>query len=171
MPDESLLMPFKAVRNARTSAVQWTRVGRRGFNGRRRNRICCIGFERFSHGPGATLLSSTLVSSAENFGQCLGGYAVPAQLQPPSHGSADTQDDPRDRLITAELDRLTGKRDGQIQLQGNVLIREGQRLLQAQSALLDQEGSEIRFPQGLLVTQSNLVVAGEQAKIGLQKET
>ena len=109
----------------------------------------------------------TLVSSAENFGQCLGGYAVPAQLQPPSHGSADTQDDPHDRLITAELDRLTGKRDGQIQLQGNVLIREGQRLLQAQSALLDQVGSEIRFPQGLLVTQSNLVVAGEQAKIGL----
>ncbi len=113
----------------------------------------------------------TLVPSAENFGQCLGGYAVPAHLQPPSHESADTQDDPHDRLITAELDRLTGERDGQIQLQGNVLIREGQRLLQAQSAQLDQEGSEIRFPQGLLVTQPNLVVAGEQAEIGLQKET
>ena len=36
----------------------------------------------------------TLVSSAENFGQCLGVTRL-SQLQPPSHGSADTQDDPR----------------------------------------------------------------------------
>ncbi len=113
------------------------------------------------------LYRPALMPSAEHFGQCLGGYIAP--VTPPA-ANAKT-DNAGERLITAELDRLTGQRDGQVALQGNVLIRDGQRLLQADSALLEQADQKIRFPQGLLVTEPNLIVQGQRAEIGLQGET
>ena len=125
--------------------------------------------------PGASVLNPAgdlalrlyrpaLEPSAEHFGQCLGSYIAP--VTPPL-----SNENAGERLITAELDRLTGQRGGQVALRGNVLIRDGHRFLQADSALLEQEGQKIRFPQGLLVTEPDLIFQGQRAEIGLQGET
>ena len=108
-----------------------------------------------------------LAPSAEYFGQCLGDYIAPVTPQTFKENSGNADE----RLITAELDRLTGQRDGQVSLQGNVLMRDGQRLLRTDIAVLEQEGQKIRFPQGLLVIEPELIVQGERAEIGLQRET
>lgn len=104
--------------------------------------------------------------NAENFGQCLGGYVLPSQLIPKAAVS-----DSGDRVITAELDSLVGRQTGLVQLQGNVVINDGQRVLLAEQALLNQGDRRIGFPQGLVIGQNNLVVQGQQASIGLDGES
>ena len=57
--------------------------------------------------------------------------------------------DSDDRLITAELDSLAGRQAGVVRLQGNVIINDGQRVLLAEEALLNQGDRRLAFPQGL----------------------
>ena len=101
-----------------------------------------------------------------NFGQCLGGYVVPPLLTP-----KPAANDSGDRLITAELDSLAGRQAGVVRLQGNVIINDGQRVLLAEEALLNQGDRRLAFPQGLVVGQDDLVVRGEQADMGLDGES
>ena len=101
-----------------------------------------------------------------NFGQCLGGYVLPLLLTPKS-----VANDSDDRLITAELDSLAGRQAGVVRLQGNVIINDGQRVLLAEEALLNQGDRRLAFPQGLVVGQNDLVVRGEQADMGLDGES
>ena len=103
---------------------------------------------------------------AANFGQCLGSYVLPQHLTPKAVVS-----DSGDRVITAELDSLVGRQAGVVHLQGNVVINDGQRVLLAEEALLNQGDRRLGFPQGLVVGQNDLVVQGQQASIGLDGES
>ena len=69
----------------------------------------------------------------------------------------------RDRVITAELDSLVGSQAGVVRLQGNVVINDGQRVLLAEEALLNQGDRRVGFPQGLVLGQNDFVVQGQQA--------
>ena len=103
---------------------------------------------------------------AANFGQCLGGYVLPPHLTPKAVVS-----DSGDRVITAELDSLVGRQAGVVHLQGNVVINDGQRVLLAEEALLNQDDRRLGFPRGLIVGQNDLVVQGQQASMGLDGES
>ena len=76
-----------------------------------------------------------------------------------------------DRVITAELDSLVGSQAGVVRLQGNVIINDGQRVLLAEEALLNQGDRRVGFPQGLVLGQNDLVVQGQQASMGLDGES
>ena len=103
---------------------------------------------------------------AANFGQCLGSYVLPQHLTPKAVVS-----DSGDRVITAELDSLVGRQAGVVHLQGDVVINDGQRVLLAEEALLNQGDRRLGFPQGLVVGQNDMVVQGQQASIGLDGES
>ena len=103
---------------------------------------------------------------AANFGQCFGGYVLPTHLTPKA-----VSGDSGDRVITAELDSLVGRQGGVVHLLGNVVINDGQRVLLAEEALLNQGDRRLGFPQGLVVGQNDLVVQGQQASMGLDGES
>ena len=106
--------------------------------------------------------------SARNFGQCLGGYKLapvgPAEEVPASDAFGN-------RIISAAMDNLIGERGGNIQLQGNVVIQDGGRRLQAPTALMNQSDERVKFPQGLLVSDTDLVVQGQGAELGLDGQS
>lgn len=103
--------------------------------------------------------------SAATFGQCLGSYALPSVAQ----SARVSESGPRQ--ITAELDRLIGEREGVFELQGNVVIEDGRRQLLSELAVLDQDKQLLRFPQGLVVLENEMVLQGDQASIGLEAQT
>lgn len=104
--------------------------------------------------------------TAENFGRCLGSYVRPAHLAIGQAVSDDSFVGNNQRRITAELDRLTGTRDGLVRLRGNVVINDGVRVLEAAEALFNQSEQGLIFPQGLVVSERNLVIQSERADIG-----
>jgi hypothetical protein len=65
------------------------------------------------------------------------------------------------------MDNLIGERGGNIQLQGNVVIQDGGRRLQAPTALMNQSDERVKFPQGLLVSDTDLVVQGPERRAGI----
>lgn len=98
------------------------------------------------------------------FGQCLGGYASIDELQTASPDSIAPNNA---RVITVEMDRLTGQRDGLVQMQGNVIVVDQGRQLQAAEAELDVSQQNVLFPQGLLVQEGELILQGDQGQAGL----
>ena len=110
------------------------------------------------------LYHQTLKPGSKNFGQCLGQYVLTPRLQELQYSQAEAANG---RVVIAESDRLAGERTGVVELQGNVSISDGQRLLLSERAVLNQDQEQLRFPQGLVVRENNLVLQGERASLGL----
>lgn len=106
--------------------------------------------------------------SARSFGQCLGGYK-PAPVDSTEEVPASAASG--NRVISAAMDRLIGERSGTIQFQGDVVIQDGGRRLLAPTALLDQSDERVQFPQGLLVSETDLVLQGQSAELGLDGQS
>ncbi|MFQ3364083.1 MAG: LPS-assembly protein [Candidatus Azotimanducaceae bacterium] len=93
--------------------------------------------------------------------QCAGGYqiaaleALPIALRTPSG----------EEILRANLNQLSGQVDGDLRLQGNVSIEYGQRRLATSLATIDLPNQMLVFPQGVRISQPNLLVQGDRAEM------
>ena len=110
----------------------------------------------------AALYQQQLQAGAANFGQCLGSYVLPPQLQFKQELGQNSQGR---RPVTAELDQLTGNRQGAVRLKGEVMIRDGARTLLAEEVLYNQVERQLKFPQGFLLEDGPLLLQGEHANL------
>lgn len=106
--------------------------------------------------------------SAGNYGQCIGRYTTAHGTHAQGQLAPDTQ---AEDVITATMDRLSGQRGGMIQLQGRVVIQDRDRRLLTDEALMDQNNELLRFPQGLIVSEKDLVAQGRTAGVGLNGQS
>ena len=68
-------------------------------------------------------------------------------------------------MLRANLDQLSGQVEGDLRLQGNVSIELGQRRLVTSLAEMDVPNQRLSFPQGVRISQPNLVVQGDRAEM------
>ena len=124
--------------------------------------------------PKATMPSHTLstnlaadIYTRENEGDeagdegfCPGGYVIREYPHPVTVNNEDY-------AIVAEADALTSKIDVEAGLMGNVTIEQGNRLILAREAQLNQTTKVAEFPQGVRMDQPGLIMQGEQATVHL----
>ena len=96
----------------------------------------------------------------QGVGYCPGSYVVRDYPQPLA---ADDTEFP----IVAEADSLSSVIDETATLQGNVTIQQGNRLIYAPSAQLDQQTRIATFAEGVRLDQPGLVMQGQQAEVDL----
>ncbi len=93
-------------------------------------------------------------------GFCPGRYEVRDYPYPRTVDDADYP-------IIAEADVLSSIVDRSADLDGNVTIEQGNRLLFAPSAQLDQESRVVTFTEGVRLDQPGLVMQGQTAEVDL----
>lgn len=121
-----------------------------------------------AQGPGEALAADfwvdrALLTAAERRSQppwCAGAYRLPAP-QPQASPPAD------DPPIAAEADAASYTEDGWIELQGDVVIRQGERTLYAKRAQVNQNTQIATFDEGALALDSGLAMRGAAAEVNL----
>ena len=119
-------------------------------------------------GPGEALAADFWVdraqlTAAERRAQpswCAGAYRFPA---PPSQSSAPVADAP----VNAEADRASYGESGWAELQGNVVISQGDRTLRTERARVNQDTQVAFFGEGARLQDSNLAMQGTSAEVNL----
>ncbi len=106
-------------------------------------------------------LASAYYERDMQVGRCSGGYRVRTYPQPV--GTSHT-----DYPVDAEADSLTSIVDVSVSLQGNVSIEQGNRLIVAPKADLDQTRMIASFPEGVRMDQPGLVMQGPHAEVNLR---
>ena len=117
-------------------------------------------------GPGEALAADFWVdraqlTAAERRAQpswCAGAYRFPA---PPSQPSVPVADAP----VNAEADRASYGESGWAELQGNVVISQGDRTLRTERARVNQDIA--LFGEGARLQDSNLAMQGTSAEVNL----
>ncbi len=104
----------------------------------------------------------TTGDSTSDVSQCAGSYQL-AVLDPPAIRVSGTT--PDETFLRATLDQLSGQVEGDLRLQGNVSIALGQRLLETSLAQMDMPNQRLSFPQGVRISQPNLVIQGDRAQM------
>jgi LPS-assembly protein len=101
-----------------------------------------------------------VVSETTGLDKCEGAYVT--REYPHAVGA------PNDSfVVTAQADRLSSIIDKSVSLVGNVTIEQGNRLIHASQAELDQETMIAVFPQGLVMDQPGMVMQGASARVDL----
>ncbi len=119
-------------------------------------------------GPGEALAAGFWVdhaqlTAAERRTQppwCAGAYRLPVSPQQPAIPTANLP-------ITAEANQASYGEDGWVELQGDVVIRQGGRTLRTQRALVNQETQVATFGEGLLLQDGGLAMQGRRAEADL----
>ena len=104
----------------------------------------------------------TAGESTSDLDQCAGSYQLAVFDAPTAGVSVKTRDE---TLLRANLDQLSGQVEGDLRLQGNVSIELGQRRLVTSLAEMDVPNQRLSFPQGVRISQPNLVVQGDRAEM------
>lgn len=91
-------------------------------------------------------------------GACEGGYVVRTY---PHAASIDSSDFP----LIAEADTLSAVLDQSAELQGNVVIEQGNRRLRSPSASIDLQSRVAVFENGVILDQPGLIMQGQQAQV------
>ncbi len=103
-------------------------------------------------------LAASVYVELEDDGVCRGGYRVreyPVPLE------ADDADYP----MIAEADGIASEIDESATLTGNVTIEQGNRLIRAQVAEVDQVARVVTFPKGVVMDQPGLLMQGDVARV------
>lgn len=93
-------------------------------------------------------------------GQCEGRYVVREYPHPPTVNNELFP-------IVAEAHALNSVVDQSVTLDGNVTIEQGNRLILAPTAELDQTTMIARFPDGMTLDQPGLIMQGAQATVDM----
>ena len=101
---------------------------------------------------------------ASGVNQCAGAYQL-TTLDVPSIASGAPGKFSDEAVLRATLDQLSGQVDGDLRLEGNVSIALGQRRLATSLAEMDLPGQRLSFPQGVRISQPNLVIQGDRAQL------
>ena len=91
---------------------------------------------------------------------CAGAYRFPA---PSSQPSIPAEDAP----IEAEASQASYGEDGWVELQGNVVISQGERTLYTERAKMHQDTQIAVFDEGVLLQDSSLAMQGASAEVNL----
>ncbi len=113
--------------------------------------------------PVEDLAAQLYVQDPDPAGYCAGGYV---QRDYPYPVDVDNESFP----IIAEADSLSSEIDVTAQLVGNVSVAQGNRLIRAPLADLDQVQRVGHFPQGVRMDQPGLIMQGEQAVVHLDSQ-
>ncbi len=97
-------------------------------------------------------------------GHCSGRY-----LLPPLPFPEDVDDDTMP--IEGEADLVDYETDGDITLQGDVLLTQGNRTITAGRAVLGQASRQGLLQQGVYIREPDLVMRGTHAEVDLDRET
>lgn len=92
--------------------------------------------------------------------QCAGVYQLPD-----GQFLASGSDNKGAEVLRANLNRLSGQLEAELVLQGDVNIAHGHRRLAAALAEVNLSSQTVGFPQGVRISQPDLVIQGERAEI------
>lgn len=95
--------------------------------------------------------------------QCPGGYELRTYPHPVDSKYEDFP-------IVAEADQLSSVVDESVELRGNVTIEQGNRLVYAPSAQLDQVSRQVTFSEGVRLDQPGVVMQGADASLNLDDD-
>ena len=126
-------------------------------------------FSLFNDLAAAYYVPSILTSGEPALGvnQCAGAYQL-AALDMPSAVSGTSGESGKfsdQEFLRANLDQLSGQVGGDLRLEGNVSIALGQRRLATSLAEMDLPSQRLSFPQGVRISQPNLVIQGDRAQL------
>ena len=121
-----------------------------------------------ANAPGEALAADfwvdrTQLTAAERRAQppwCAGAYRFPT-LQ--SQASIPAENSP----IDAEANQASYGEDGWVELQGDVVVRQGERTLRTERARVNQDTQIAVFDQGALIQDSDLAMQGASAEVDL----
>ena len=91
---------------------------------------------------------------------CTGAYRFPASSSQPSIPAEDAP-------IEAEASRASYGEDGWVELQGEVVISQGERTLYTERAKMHQDTQIAVFDEGVLLQDSSLAMQGASAEVNL----
>ena len=95
---------------------------------------------------------------------CGGGYRLPPLLYP-----EDTDNDAM--AVEGEADIVQYQANGDIALEGEVILSQGNRTIRADRAVLDQDGQRGLLDGGVRIREPDLVMYGAHAEVDLDQET